>query len=161
MPVTRFEPNKPLAVRLKYPTGKHVTSKQYGTEQVMYSLLDGSLIYVPLIVEKQLAELNVKRGQRVEICKEQSNGKTEWKVRLQTAPQPAAALADRAPDLDGYPDAPARLQTQLEDALKTALYALKKAEEYSVTIGHPVAFDKDDVRLVAQTLVINARRQAA
>ena len=167
MPITKFEPNVGVQVKLKYPSGKHVTSAQYGTEQVMYSLIDGNVMYVPLIVEKQLQELQVKAGQAIEIVKAQSKGKTEWTAKLVNGAkplgeaQPAAKLLNGAPPLDGeYTDDPA-LQTQLENALKTALHAAKRAEEYSVTIQHPVQFDKTDIRLMAQTLVINSRRQAA
>lgn len=173
MSITKFEANTPVRVALKFgAAGKHVTGK-YG-EQVLYSFTDGSVGYVPVIVEKKLQELAIKPGQAVEICKAKSNGKTEWKVSRVTPetkpeakpvptrkPQGAAALLDGAPELDGaYTHDPA-IQTQLEFALKTALHAAKQAEEYSRTIGHPVVFDKDDVRLLAQTLVINAKGRAA
>lgn len=169
MSITKFEANTPVRVALKFgAAGKHI-SGQFG-EQVLYSFTDGSVGYVPVIVEKKLQELAIKPGQAVEICKAKSNGKTEWKVsrvmpetktEAERKPQGAARILDGAPDLDGpYTDDPA-FETRLEFALKTALHAAKQAEEYSRTIGHPVVFDKDDVRLLAQTLVINGRGRAA
>lgn len=157
----QFEANTPYQIQLKYPTGKHVTG-QFGA-QVMFSLVDGRVMYVPLIVEKQFIALQVRRGQTVELCKQQTGDKTEWKVKLIEAAkptpkpmgqaQPAAALLDQAESLDAPSIDPP--SSQLEHALKIALQAAKSAEKYSHEIGHPVQFDKDDVRLMAQTLVIN------
>jgi hypothetical protein len=165
MAVLRFEPNTPEQVTLKFPSGKHVDGR-FG-EQVMFSLMDGRIMYVPIIVEKQIQELQVKRGQTIEISKQQANGKTEWKVRRVEAAKPApkpmahanghaspvAALLDRAESLDA-PDVDPP-SSQLEHALRIALAAAKSAEKYSQEIGHAVQFDKDDIRLMAQTLVIN------
>jgi hypothetical protein len=183
MAILRFEPNVATQVRLKFPSGRHVDGK-FG-EQVMFSLLDGNIMYVPVIVEKQLQALQVRRGQPVEICKQQEDGKTEWKVALVKAtsapaqppapkpaaraqangsnghakPQAAAELLDGTQDLD-HPDTdPPR--SQLEHALKISLEAAKRAEQFSHQIGHPIQFDKDDIRLLAQTLVINNRGRAA
>lgn len=170
MSITKFEANTPVRVALKFGAAGKRVAGQYG-EQVLYSFTDGSIGYVPVIVEKKLQELAVKPGQQVEICKSKSNGKTEWKVSravsdsptasTERKPQAAARMLDGAPELDApYVDDPA-LQTRLEYALKTALHAAKQAEEYSRTIDHPVVFDKDDIRLMAQTLVINGKGRAA
>jgi len=186
MGILQWQANEPVQVQLKFPSGKHVEGK-FG-EQAMFSLLDGRVMYVPLIVEKQIQELGIKRGQPVEICKQQENGKTQWKVRRvqekpveekpqpkpaaraasnapdsNRKPQPAAELLDGAVSLDG-PDvdvSPDAAQSQLEHALKIALQAAKRAERFSQEIGHPVQFDTSDIRLMAQTLVINNRGRAA
>src|ERR1700686_496283 len=102
--ILKFEPNIPRQVSLKFPTGRHVNG-QYG-EQVMYSLECGSVMYVPIIVEKKLAELAVKKGQPIEICKAQENGKTEWQVRRiedehpNRKPQGVVQILNSSPSLD-------------------------------------------------------------
>jgi len=164
--ILKFAPNIPQTVSLKFPTGRHVNG-HYG-EQVMYSLESGSIMYVPIIVEKKLAELAVKKGQPVEICKAQENGKTEWQVSRaedghpNKKPQGVVQILNSSPSLDElWKEGEDKPGTRLEHALRTALYAAKEAEKYSVEIGHPVQFDKDDIRLMAQTLVINGGRERA
>lgn len=180
MSALKFEPNAPVTVALKYASGKHVTSKYFGGEQVMYSLLAGGVMYVPVIVEKQLQELNVKPGQPVEILKEQAEGQTRWTVkRIEQARKPmataqngqaAARIVDEAENLDG-PDISTNAETRdsvetiaernLELALRISISAAKKAEEFGQQIGKPIQFDKNDVRSMALTLVINGRGRAA
>lgn len=164
--IRKFQPNIPQEITLKFPDGKRVQG-QFG-EQAMYTLADGSIMYVPLIVEERIQKLGIAPGQPFGICKtevrEGQKKQIRWEVECieqpPRKPQAAAALLDGAPDVHGaYEDSPA-LQTKLEFALRTALHAAKKAEEYSHEIGHPVQFDKDDIRLMAQTLVINGRNAA-
>lgn len=170
MSALKFQENTPIELALRFGTGKHVKG-QFG-EQVMYSLKSGEVMYVPLIVEKKLQELNAKPGETLQITKAKTNGKVEWQVSriAPRKPQAAAQLLNGAPSLDEVPEAAettVRRQTetipplQLEHALKTALHAAKAAEQYSHEIGHPIQFDKDDVRLMAQTLVINASKERA
>lgn len=172
MSILKFEPNTPVRVSLKFPSGKHVKSKLYGSEQVMYSFTDGSVGYVPQVVEQQIEEQGIRPGQEFEITRTQANGKTEWTVSPIRKPQLVARILDE--QAEEFPDAssatPSGSQgstprkpptTQLANALKTALAAAKDAEAYSVEIGHPVQFDKDDIRLMAQTLVINASKERA
>ena len=163
MSILKFEPNTPITVTLRYPKGKHVPNKfNPDEEQVMYSFTDGSVAYFPPIVENKIEALTPAKGQPITICKSQKNGTTEWQVSSIQKPQLVTKLLDNS-DLDEYPEQPPRkpVSTQLANALKTALQAAKEAEEYSEEIGHPVRFDKDDVRLMAQTLVINASKERA
>ena len=75
--VLRFNTNIPVQLTLANECGKHVEGR-YG-EQVMYSLADGRVIYVPLYVEQRLAELAVSSGEPLEICKaEVQNGNRRW-----------------------------------------------------------------------------------
>jgi len=200
MAILQWQPNQPEELQLKYASGKHVTNN-YGREEVMFSLQDGRLMYVPLIVEKQIQALQVRPGQTIEVCKHQSDGRTEWKVRrieaAQPAPQPkpaaraaangasskavssnhssssqsrssqsnghaqpAAELIDQTENLDG-PDLESFAERHLEQALRISLMAAKKAEEYGQKIGKPIQFDKNDVRAMAATLLINGRGRAA
>lgn len=64
--ILRFETNVPVEVALRFSDGKHVEGR-YG-DQVMYSLADERIIYVPPIVERKIQELQIERwrsaGQR-------------------------------------------------------------------------------------------------
>lgn len=163
MAIMKWTENQPVQVQLKYASGKRSTSSRYNTVQVMYSLVDGQIMYVPLIVEQKLQELGVKRGEAVEICKAKVDGKVQWDVRRPASKQksnaqPAAAMVESAPDLSG-PDVDAVSEHELEQALRISLVAAKNAEAYSHSIGKPVTFDKNDIRQLAAALVM--RRRAA
>ncbi len=53
----QFQTNVPIDVALKYNDGKEVTG-QYG-DQVLYTLTDGRVMYVPPIVKKKIDELGI------------------------------------------------------------------------------------------------------
>jgi hypothetical protein len=68
---------------------------RYG-EQVMYSLADNRVMYVPPFVERRIQELAIGPGEPIEICKaEVKNGSRrwiEWKVkRVDASQQPASS----------------------------------------------------------------------
>lgn len=180
MAILQWQANEPVQVQLKFQSGKHVAGR-FG-EQVMFSLMDGNIMYVPLIVEKHIQALQIRRGQPVEICKHQEDGKTEWKVRRIEAkpapsePNPAQPKPAVRAETNGKPQAAAELLEQtdsldsavesyaernLEQALRISLMAAKKAEEYGASIGKPVQFDTADIRLMANTMLINGRGRAA
>jgi hypothetical protein len=78
----QFQTNVPIDVALKYNDGKEVTG-QYG-DQVLYTLIDGRVMYVPPIVKKKIDELGIGRGELFTITKaEKKNGTRrtiEWVV---------------------------------------------------------------------------------
>ena len=78
----QFQTNVPIDVALKYNDGKEVTG-QYG-DQVLYTLTDGRVMYVPPIVKKKIDELGIGRGELFTITKaEKKNGTRrtiEWVV---------------------------------------------------------------------------------
>jgi hypothetical protein len=78
----QFQTNVPIEVALKYNDGKEVTG-QYG-DQVLYTLTDGRVMYVPPIVKKKIDELGIGRGELFTITKaEKRNGTRrtiEWVV---------------------------------------------------------------------------------
>src|SRR5260370_9740150 len=78
----QFQTNVPIEVELKYNDGKEV-SGQYG-DQVLYTLTDGRVMYVPPIVKKKIDELGIGRGELFTITKaEKKNGTRrtiEWVV---------------------------------------------------------------------------------
>jgi hypothetical protein len=69
----QFQTNVPIEVALKYNDGKEVTG-QYG-DQVLYTLTDGRVMYVPPIVKKRIDELGIGRDEQFTITKaEKTNG---------------------------------------------------------------------------------------
>ena len=69
----QFQTNVSIDVALKYNDGKEVTG-QYG-DQVLYTLTDGRVMYVPPIVKKKIDELGIGRGELFTITKaEKKNG---------------------------------------------------------------------------------------
>ena len=78
----QFQTNIPVEVALKYNDGKEVNG-QYG-DQVLYTLTDGRVMYVPPIVKKKIDELGIGRGELFTLTKaEKKNGTRrtiEWVV---------------------------------------------------------------------------------
>src|SRR4029077_15730616 len=78
----QFQTNVSIDVALKYNDGKEVTG-QYG-DQVLYTLTDGRVMYVPLIVKKKIDELGIGRGELFTITKAKKKNGTrrpiEWVV---------------------------------------------------------------------------------
>jgi len=78
----QFQTNVAIDVALKYNDGKEVTG-QYG-DQVLYTLTDGRVMYVPPIVKKKIDDLRIGRGELFTITKtEKKNGTRrtiEWLV---------------------------------------------------------------------------------
>ena len=104
--VVKFSINTPVEVALQSEDGKHVEGR-YG-DQVMYSLADNRVMYVPLYVEQRLQELAIGAGEPLLLCtkvvKEGSRNRTEWSVRR--APQPPLAPANGTSAMDSVaPDA--------------------------------------------------------
>jgi hypothetical protein len=75
--VLRFAIDTPVEVALRFETGKHVEGR-YG-DQVMYSLLDNRVMYVPQYVEQRLRELAVGAGEPLQLCKQsKTDGNKKW-----------------------------------------------------------------------------------
>jgi hypothetical protein len=69
----QFQTHIPVDVALKYNDGKEVTG-QYG-DQVLYTLTDGRVMYVPPIVKRKSNELGIGHGELFTITKsEKKNG---------------------------------------------------------------------------------------
>jgi len=81
--VLRFNTNTPVELALRWDDGKRVDGR-YG-EQIMYTLIDDRVIYVPPIVATRIRELGIRANQVFEICKaelRQENKRwIEWRVR--------------------------------------------------------------------------------
>lgn len=81
--VLRFNTNTPVELVLRWDDGKRVDGR-YG-EQIMYTLIDDRVMYVPPIVATRIRELGIRANQVFEICKaelRQENKRwIEWRVR--------------------------------------------------------------------------------
>src|SRR5260370_9118585 len=113
--VVKFQINTPVEVALQVEAGERVEGR-YG-EQVMYSLLDNRVMYVPPYVEQRFQELAIGVGEPLLLCKQQvKEGKrTEWSVKR--APQQPPTSANGLPPADPVEQAitprlhPVRLET--------------------------------------------------
>jgi hypothetical protein len=102
--ILRFNVGVPVEVALAREDGVHVSGR-YG-EQVMYSLADQRVMYVPPFVERRIQELAIGPGEPIEICKAEvkngSRGWIEWKVkRVDASQQPASSAKAPAAAANG------------------------------------------------------------
>jgi len=90
--VVKFPINTPVEVTLQLEAGKLVEGR-YG-HQVMFSLLDNRVMYVPPYVEQRFQELAVGAGEPLLLCKrgvkDGNRNRIEWSVKR--APQQPLAL---------------------------------------------------------------------
>jgi hypothetical protein len=99
--ILRFNPNQPVAVALRWDDGKHVEGR-FG-EQMMYTLDDDRVMYVPPVVASQIRELGIRAREAFEICKaelhEENRRWIEWRVRRLEQPRhplPSGNVPDAA-----------------------------------------------------------------
>jgi hypothetical protein len=85
--IVKFPVNTPVEVALRFEGGKRVEGR-YG-DQVMYSLLDNRVMYVPLYVEQRIQELAIGAGEPLLLCKnEVKDGPRKWiEWSVKRAPQ--------------------------------------------------------------------------
>ena len=81
--ILRFNTNSPVELALRWNDGKRVEGR-YG-EQVMYTLDDDRVMYVPPVVAKQIQDLGICAREIFEICKaelrEDNKRWIEWHVK--------------------------------------------------------------------------------
>jgi len=94
--ILRFNTNAPVELALQWNDGKRVEGR-YG-EQVMYTLDDNRVMYVPPVVAQKIRELGIRAREPFEICKtelRQDNKRwIEWRVRKIEEPRHPAELAN-------------------------------------------------------------------
>lgn len=108
-----FQTNVPVTAALAYADGMKVEGR-FG-DQVMYSLSDERVMYVPPIVRDKLAGLGISRDQPFSICKSERRGGNrrfiEWEVKRLGPEQscvPSTPNGDRTgavpkPSRNGWP----------------------------------------------------------
>ena len=184
--ILRFNVNVPAEVALRYGEGKRVQGR-YG-EQVMFTLADDRVMYVPVCVADRIGELGIRPGQSFEICKAEvrdGNRKwIEWFVRrLQEAPQPVlpstAVLREPPNGHNGstnYSPRALRLESRSDGALvpvpvdgsrvqsmelsmNAAVEIAQRVEQRAALRDQPVHFTSEDVRAIALTMFIQTSRE--
>jgi hypothetical protein len=187
MNVLRFETNVPAEVALRYGEGKRVQGR-YG-EQVMYTLVDDRVMYVPVCVGDRIGELQIRPGQPFEICKaEVRDGNRrwiEWFVRrLGDARPPVVSSSTevlREPH-DGRNGGanlsfPAlRLESRsdgalvpvpvdghrvvwMEQSMNAAVEITQRVEQRAALRSQAIHFTSEDVRAIALTMFIQTSRE--
>ena len=184
--ILRFNVNVPAEVALRYGEGKRVQGR-YG-EQVMYTLVDDRVMYVPVCVADRIGELEIRPGQQFEICKAEvrdGNRKwIEWFVRrLQDSsqatlastailrepqngrngganPSPKALRLESRSDgaLVPVPVDSSRVQS-MELSMNAAVEIAQRVEQRAALRDQPIHFTSEDVRAIALTMFIQTSRE--
>ena len=91
--ILRFNANNPVELALRWNDGKRVDGR-YG-EQVMFTLDDDRVMYVPPVVAKQIRDLGIRAREVFEICKaelrEDNKRWIEWHVKKLEQPRHPAS----------------------------------------------------------------------
>jgi hypothetical protein len=86
----------PTEVTLRWDDGKQVEGR-YG-QQVMYTLTNDRIMFVPPVVAERISELGIRQGEPFEICKAEIRKDDrrwiEWQVRRIATPQQPASLGN-------------------------------------------------------------------
>lgn len=180
-----FQTNVPVTAALAYADGIKVEGR-YG-DQVMYSLNDERVMYVPPVVRDKLIELGIRQNQVFSICKaERREGNRrfiEWAVRRIEAEPPCApapvngdhtaVVAGSAANTSGAggngtakpnwkavgaPNGSNSAQATLRAALAASIDAAIDAERYASEHGLSVRFGSEDLRAMALSLFIQHAR---
>jgi hypothetical protein len=175
----QFQTNVTVEVALKYNDGKEVNG-QYG-DQILYTLTDGRVMYVPPIVKRKIDELGIGRGELFTLTKaEKKNGTRrtiEWLVaagervegHTQTGDQEVNGRQRRngaagevvagnghARRPSASSDAKGFLVTGqgqfLLQALAAAVDAAATTERYATACGVELQFTSEDVREIGMRI---------
>jgi hypothetical protein len=180
-----FEANVPVTATLAYADGLKVQGL-FG-DQVMYSLTDGRVMYVPPIVRDNLIELGIKQNEPFAICRmERREGNrrfVDWVVQPDgsAAPVQSATAHSDTPGSSvkgggahvkangngngngngksaSTPASPRTAETALRAALTASIDAALAAEQYASAHGLSIRFGSEDLRAMALSLFIQHAR---
>jgi hypothetical protein len=181
-----FEANVPVTATLAYADGLKVQGR-FG-DQVMYSLTDGRVMYVPPLVRDKLVELGIRQNEPFNICRaERREGNRrfiDWVVQPESSASSAlSAGAHRdAPQSRANGDGSAHgksndngngngngrpanglsavgaAESALRTALMTSIDAALAAEQYASAHGLSIRFGSEDLRAIALSLFIQHAR---
>ena len=170
-----FQTNVPVTIALAYADGLQVEGR-FG-DQIMYTLADERVMYVPLAVRTKLVELGIQPRQPFTICKAERKGNRrfiEWQVKKESDSQeinssdlPPSETPPPPPvngQINGH-DVPKSsnghsARSHLEQALTASIDAAIAAEQYAATKGFSVRFGSEDLRAMALSLFIQHSREA-
>jgi hypothetical protein len=180
--ILRLQANKPQVIALTFTEGRPVTSPKTRKEQIMFSLTDGSIIFLDPAVARKIDALNLGKGEPFEITKRSGEN---YDVRYfpaegqsQPAPQSPSQRRLESP-LSGTPtevgplhqqhSAPCGQSPLQPDARKpsphttggklmacflVAVDSLLEVQAYATAKGMNIQFNSEDVRAVANTMFI-------
>ena len=184
--VVKFVVDTPVEVALRFETGKHVEGR-YG-DQVMYSLLDNRVMYVPPYVEQRIRELAIAAGEPLQLCKQaKTDGNRkwiEWSVRRppqqpRTSPNETAAAGSAQSKAQNHANGstngkangssekalavmPSQVTgagiTAMELALNGAAEIAHRVEGRAASKNYSLRFSNEDIRAIGLTLFIQAMR---
>ncbi len=161
-----FQANVPVTAALAYADGLQVEGR-FG-DQIMYTLADERVMYVPPVVRSKLVELGIQPGEMFTICKaERKQGNRrfiEWQVNKDDATN--GRPLGEAPPPDGNTNGHASPKTanghalpHLQSALASSIDAAIAAEQYAAAKGFSVRFGSEDLRAMALSLFIQHARE--
>jgi hypothetical protein len=122
--ILRFNTNAPVEIAAQWNDGKRVDGR-YG-EQVMFTLDDNRVMYVPPVVAKQIRDLGIRAREIFEICKaelcEENKRWIEWHVKKFEQPRHPASSGNgsdtAATDLNGQAQNHRNGNTERKQALE-------------------------------------------
>ena len=130
--VVKFPINTLVEVTLQCEAGKHVEGR-YG-DQVMYSLLDNRVMYVPPYVEQRFRELAIGAGEPLLLCKKEvkegNRNRIEWSIR-RAPQQPLVPTIGNADANSALPDTLPGMQSAGGPELAIGNEAVKQEEQPS------------------------------
>jgi hypothetical protein len=177
-----FEANVPVTAMLAYADGLKVQGR-FG-DQVMYSLADGRVMYVPPLVRDKLVELGIRQNEPLAICRAERREGNHRFVDWVVQPNGSAAPSHHAAGYSDAPGSPAHgdngtrarangngngkpastpggsgsAETALRAALTASIEAALAAEQYASAHGLSVRFGSEDLRAMALSLFIQHAR---
>jgi hypothetical protein len=163
-----FQTNVPVTVALAYADGLQVEGR-FG-DQILYTLADERVMYVPPVVRSKLVELGVQPREPFTLCKaERKEGNRrfiEWQVNKQSNSDERPP-SETPPPVNGKtngPDTPKPLNghsavSHLQHALMSSIDSAIAAEQYAATKGFSVRFGSEDLRAMALSLFIQHARE--
>ena len=122
MNILRFQPNVPIRVALQSPQGV-VVEGRYGN-RMMFTLVDGRVMYVPSIVATKIEAEGIGAGERFELCKAQiKNGhgrSVEWALRRLDPEEQLVEIAPDAPAPEPQLEHDLRVSAEMANAKKAS-----------------------------------------
>ena len=162
-----FQTNVPVTVALAYADGVQVEGR-FG-DQIMYTLADERVMYVPPVVRTKLVELGIQPREPFTICKaERKEGNRrfiEWQVNKESdsndPPSSETPPVNGQTNGHGAPKPPNghAAASPLQQALASSIDAAIAAEHYAAAKGFSVRFGSEDLRAMALSLFIQHARE--
>src|SRR5215471_10947428 len=100
-----FEANVPVTATLAYADGLKVQGR-FG-DQIMYSLADGRVMYVPPLVRDKLVELGIRQNEPFNICRAERHDGNRRFIDWVVQPESSASSALSASAHSDAPHSPA------------------------------------------------------